>query len=67
MKTIPPRELLWIAFCVVCLVVAIIRTVKYGFNEGVAMYCFSGVSLLMYLWRRSLRKSEEQDDGKKHR
>ncbi len=48
-----------------CFMVAIIRNVKFGFGEAQAMYFFSGASLLMYLWRRHLRKRDEENDGRK--
>lgn len=59
-----PMEVLWACMCVVCLVVAIVRTVKFGIDQGIPMYCFSGISLLMFFWRRSLRRQEEKDDEK---
>ena len=48
-----------------CLIIAIIRNVKFGFDEAKAMYVFSVISALMFLWRRHLRRKEEQEDNDK--
>ncbi|MBQ5403131.1 MAG: hypothetical protein IIU11_02010 [Bacteroidales bacterium] len=53
-------EILWICFFVLCLLLAVLITVKSGFSEALVMYICSGVSFLMFYWRRSLRKSEEK-------
>lgn len=45
-----------------CLIIAIIRNVKYGFDEATAMYVFSVIAALMFLWRRHLRQQEEKKD-----
>jgi 4-hydroxybenzoate polyprenyltransferase len=59
-------EILWICMAAMCFIIAIIRNVRYGFDEGKAMYIFSVLAVLMYLWRRHLRKKEEErDDTKK--
>lgn len=60
-----PMEILWICMSVMCLIIAIIRHVKFGFDEATAMYVFSVISVLMYLWRRHLRQKEENDDADK--
>ncbi|MBO4772495.1 MAG: hypothetical protein J5595_08145 [Bacteroidales bacterium] len=60
-----PMEILWICTGIMCLTVAIIRNVRFGFDEAKAMYIFAALSALMYLWRRSLRKKEEKDDNNK--
>ena len=49
---------------IMCLIIAIIRNVRYGFGEAQAMYVFAALSALMFLWRRHLRKNEEEKDGK---
>jgi len=60
-----PMEILWICMSAMCLIIAIIRNVKFGFDEAKAMYIFSAISVLMYLWRRHLRQKEEQDNNDK--
>ena len=55
-------EILWICMTAMCLIIGVIRNIKYGFDEAQAMYIFSAVALLMYLWRRHLRIKEENDD-----
>jgi hypothetical protein len=47
-----------------CFIVAIIRNVKFGFDEAKAMYVFTVIAALMFLWRRHLRKKEEEKDKK---
>ncbi len=53
-------EVLWVCMAVMCLIIAIIRTINFGFNEGVVMYSASAVCVLMFLWRRSIRRNEEK-------
>jgi len=53
-------EILWMCFFVLCLVFAVMITVKSGFSEASVMYICSGASLLMFSWRRALRKKDEQ-------
>ncbi|MBR3713158.1 MAG: hypothetical protein IKM98_08165 [Bacteroidales bacterium] len=60
-----PMEILWICMSAMCLIIAIIRNVKFGFDEAKAMYVFSVISALMFLWRRHLRRKEEQEDNDK--
>ncbi|MBQ4408684.1 MAG: hypothetical protein II852_16935 [Bacteroidales bacterium] len=60
-----PMEILWICMSAMCLIIAIIRHVRYGFDEATAMYVFSVISVLMYLWRRHLRQKEEKEDNGK--
>ena len=60
-----PMEILWICTGIMCLIIAIIRNVRYGFNEATAMYAFAVISALMFLWRRHLRQKEEEDDDEK--
>jgi 4-hydroxybenzoate polyprenyltransferase len=60
-----PMEILWICMALMCMIIAIIRTVKFGIDEAKAMYVFSILSALMYLWRRHLRKKEEEKDDTK--
>jgi uncharacterized membrane protein YqjE len=55
-------EILWICMAAMCLIIAIIRNVKYGFDEATAMYVFSVIAALMFLWRRHLRQQEEKKD-----
>ncbi|MCR5454316.1 MAG: hypothetical protein K6F33_04960 [Bacteroidales bacterium] len=55
-----PMEILWICMTIMCMIIAIIRNVKFGFDEAKTMYIFSVLSALMYLWRRYLRKKEEE-------
>ena len=57
-----PMEILWTCMGLMCLIIAIIRNVRYGFGEAQTMYIFSALSALMYLWRRHLRKKEEEKD-----
>ncbi|MBO7598815.1 MAG: hypothetical protein J6T70_17395 [Bacteroidales bacterium] len=54
-----PMEVLWICMAVMCLIIAIIRTISISFNEGIVMYTGSALCVLMFLWRRSLRKRDE--------
>lgn len=54
-----PMEVLWICMAVMCLILAIIRTISISFNEGIVMYIGSALCVLMFLWRRSLRKRDE--------
>ncbi len=54
-----PMEVLWICMAVMCLIIAIIRTISISFNEGIVMYIGSALCVLMFLWRRSLRKRDE--------
>ena len=60
-----PMEILWKCMSVVCLAIAIIRNVKYGYDEATAMYAFAAISALMFLWRRHLRQKMEQDTTNK--
>ena len=55
-------EIIWICMAAMCLIIAIIRNVKYGFDEATAMYVFSVIAALMFLWRRHLRQQEEKKD-----
>ncbi|MBO7441029.1 MAG: hypothetical protein J6T96_10980 [Bacteroidales bacterium] len=59
-----PMEILWICTGIMCFIVAIIRNVKFGFDEAKAMYVFTVIAALMFLWRRHLRKNEEEKDKK---
>ncbi|MBO4373142.1 MAG: hypothetical protein J5826_09440 [Bacteroidales bacterium] len=52
-------EVLWVCMAVMCLIIAILRTISISFNEGIVMYAGSAVCVLMFLWRRSLRKRDE--------
>lgn len=54
-----PMEVLWVCMAVMCLFIAIMRTISISFNEGIVMYAGSAVCVLMFLWRRSLRKRDE--------
>ena len=54
-----PMEVLWLCMAVMCLIIAVIRTVKISLEEGTAMYIGSALCVLMFLWRRNLRKNEE--------
>ncbi len=54
-----PMEVLWLCMAVMCLIIAVIRTVKFCFEEGTAMYIGSALCVLMFLWRRNIRKNEE--------
>lgn len=56
-----PMEVLWVCMAVICLVVAVLRTISFGFNDGMVMYIASVVCVLMFLWRRALRKNEEKN------
>lgn len=55
-----PMEVLWVCMAVMCLIIAIIRTINFGFQEGIVMYSASAVCVLMFLWRRSIRRNEEK-------
>lgn len=54
-----PMEVLWLCMAVMCLIIAVIRTVKLSFEEGTVMYIGSALCVLMFLWRRNIRKNEE--------
>lgn len=58
-------EILWICMGILCLVVGINRTVNLGFGEAWPMFGFAAACALFYLWRRSLRKKDQDNDGKK--
>lgn len=55
-----PMEILWICMAIFCLAYAILRNIKFGFEEAKMMYLFSALSVIMLLWRRHLRKKEEE-------
>ena len=57
-----PMEILWICMAAMCLIIAIIRNVNFGLDEAKAMYVFAALSALMFLWRRHLRKKEEEKE-----
>lgn len=58
-----PMEVLWICMAAVCLIIAVIRTIKFGFDEGMVMFIASAVSVCMFMWRRALRKRDEKEVG----
>lgn len=60
-----PMEILWICMFVICMLLALLVTFNTGFKEAAPMYGCSGVCVLMYLWRHTLRKNEENKDNKK--
>ena len=55
-----PMEVLWVCMAVMCLIIAIIRTINFRFDEGIVMYAASAACVLMFLWRRSIRRNEEK-------
>ena len=54
-------EVLWICMAAVCLIIAVLRTIQLGFDEGIVMYIASAVSVCMFMWRRALRKRDENE------
>ncbi|MCQ2973384.1 MAG: hypothetical protein MJ211_01085 [Bacteroidales bacterium] len=58
-----PMEILWICMSILCFIIGICRTIKFGINEGAIMLISSIICILMFLWRRSIRKNEEKNDG----
>jgi len=58
-----PREILWICMAAMCLIIGINRTLKYGFAESWEMYAFAAASFLFFIWRRHLRKKENESNG----
>ncbi|MBO4243719.1 MAG: hypothetical protein J5882_01515 [Bacteroidales bacterium] len=56
-----PMEVLWICMAAVCLIIAVLRTIQLGFDEGIVMYIASAVSVCMFMWRRALRKRDENE------
>lgn len=59
-------EILWICFALVCLLMAINVNIHSGFRDAATMYGCMVLSFMMYLWRRSIRRKEEEgENGKK--
>jgi hypothetical protein len=52
-------EYVWLGIAFLTFGVFVYSTIKQGFGESYIMLIFSAVSVLMYLWRKKLRKSEE--------
>ena len=54
-------EYLWLFFTVITAALFIALLIKLGFKEAYKMLILSVLSFLMYYWRKSLRKKEEQE------
>lgn len=50
-------EYVWIAVAVLSLVTGIHKTIKYGFNESYLFFIFAAISILLFFYRRYLRKN----------
>ncbi len=58
-----PMEYVWIVAFVLTFLMFLLRTINYGFRDGGStMLIFSAMSLVMYLWRRQLRKNENNNN-----
>ena len=60
-KKILLMEHVWIGVALITLAVFIYTTIKQGFGKSYLMLIFSAISILMYLWRRKLRNSENDE------
>lgn len=58
-----PMEILWMCFALLCLLAAINVHVHKGIGDAASMYGCTVLAIMMYLWRRSLRKKEENNPG----
>lgn len=54
-----PMEYVWMGSAVLCLIIAVLRTIEIGFSEGLPMFLMTALCVVMYMWRKSLRKKEE--------
>ncbi len=53
-------EHIWLFIAGLTFVFFVYNTVKQGFSESYIMLIFSALSILMFLWRRALRKKDEE-------
>ena len=56
-------EYLWITLAVITLALFVVDLIKVGLKSSYTFLLLSIISFLMYLWRRALRKKEEQEDN----
>ncbi len=56
-------EHIWLVISVMCLVFFVYNVIKIGFTESYILLIFSVISILMYLWRKALRKKDEQENS----
>ncbi len=52
-------EYVWLAVLVITLIFFGDAMFRFGWQRAKTFLLFAAISLLMYLWRRQLRKSEE--------
>jgi len=57
-KKILLMEHIWLAVAALTLVLFIYSAVVQGFKDSYVLLIFSGVSALMFLWRRNLRRND---------
>ncbi len=55
-------EIVWLIVAGVSLGFFVHAMINVGWHKAYVFLIFVGLSLLMYLWRRSLRKSEQEND-----
>ncbi len=56
-------EHVWFFVTVVTFAFFVYATIKQGFEKSYIMLILSGISFLMYLWRKTLRKKEENENN----
>ncbi len=59
-KRISLMEYVWLGVAAVSLGFFIDAQIRYGWHKARTFLLFVGIALLMYLWRRMIRKSEEE-------
>jgi len=57
-------EHIWLALTVITLAFFVYATIKQGFSKSYIMLILSGLSFLMFQWRKALRKKDERDANK---
>ncbi len=53
-------EYVWLTVAFISAVMSVDAYFRYGFSRAKTFLIFVGISLLMYLWRRSIRKNDEK-------
>ncbi|MBN2893365.1 MAG: hypothetical protein JXL97_15945 [Bacteroidales bacterium] len=57
-KKVMLMEHVWFGVGLAALTLFVINTISKGFSESYILLIFAGISFLMYLWRKNLRKKD---------
>ncbi|MBN2664105.1 MAG: hypothetical protein JXR68_10690 [Bacteroidales bacterium] len=61
-KKIILMEHIWLVLSILTVTLFIYSTIVQGFKDSYILLIFSGISALMFLWRRNLRKNEDNSN-----